>query len=122
MRYRKEFCTKKDPELIQGLYMGRGGFEPPKQVAADLQSVPFGHSGIYPSIKFRHLYVLTRYDFNILFSQLQALILLILNCRLYDNIMLYRMKTVFTTRKITAYKWQGIWQAVISCVISDMCE
>ena len=28
--------------------MGRGGFEPPKQVAADLQSVPFGHSGIYP--------------------------------------------------------------------------
>ena len=28
--------------------MGRGGFEPPKQVAADLQSVPFGHSGICP--------------------------------------------------------------------------
>ena len=28
--------------------MGRGGFEPPKQVAADLQSVPFGHSGIHP--------------------------------------------------------------------------
>ena len=26
--------------------MGGGGFEPPKQVAADLQSVPFGHSGI----------------------------------------------------------------------------
>ncbi len=23
--------------------MGRGGFEPPKQFAADLQSVPFGH-------------------------------------------------------------------------------
>ena len=22
--------------------MGRGGFEPPKQIAADLQSVPFG--------------------------------------------------------------------------------
>ena len=30
--------------------MGRGGFEPPKQVAADLQSVPFGHSGTYPFI------------------------------------------------------------------------
>ena len=30
--------------------MGRGGFEPPKQVAADLQSVPFGHSGIYPNV------------------------------------------------------------------------
>ena len=28
--------------------MGGGGFEPPKQVAADLQSVPFGHSGIRP--------------------------------------------------------------------------
>ena len=28
--------------------MGGGGFEPPKQDAADLQSVPFGHSGIHP--------------------------------------------------------------------------
>ena len=28
--------------------MGRGGFEPPKQFAADLQSVPFGNSGIPP--------------------------------------------------------------------------
>ena len=28
--------------------MGGGGFEPPKQVAADLQSVTFGHSGIHP--------------------------------------------------------------------------
>ena len=28
--------------------MGRDGFEPSKQVAADLQSVPFGHSGIPP--------------------------------------------------------------------------
>ena len=28
--------------------MGRDGFEPSKQVAADLQSVPFGHSGICP--------------------------------------------------------------------------
>ena len=28
--------------------MGGGGFEPPKQIAADLQSVPFGHSGICP--------------------------------------------------------------------------
>ena len=28
--------------------MGEGGFEPPKQFAADLQSVPFGHSGIHP--------------------------------------------------------------------------
>ena len=28
--------------------MGEGGFEPPKAVPADLQSVPFGHSGIPP--------------------------------------------------------------------------
>ena len=28
--------------------MGEGGFEPPKAVLADLQSVPFGHSGIPP--------------------------------------------------------------------------
>ena len=30
--------------------MGGGGFEPPKQFAADLQSVPFGHSGIHPYV------------------------------------------------------------------------
>ena len=36
--------------------MGRGGFEPPKQFAADLQSVPFGHSGICPfNIKLYYL-------------------------------------------------------------------
>ena len=28
--------------------MGEGGFEPPKAVPADLQSVPFGHSGNPP--------------------------------------------------------------------------
>ena len=28
--------------------MDGGGFEPPKHNAADLQSVPFGHSGIHP--------------------------------------------------------------------------
>ena len=31
--------------------MDGGGFEPPKQIAADLQSVPFGHSGIHPYAK-----------------------------------------------------------------------
>ena len=30
--------------------VGRGGFEPPKQSAADLQSAPFGHSGTYPRL------------------------------------------------------------------------
>ena len=28
--------------------VGEGGFEPPKLKAADLQSVPFGHSGTLP--------------------------------------------------------------------------
>ncbi len=29
--------------------MDGGGFEPPKRVATDLQSAPFGHSGIHPN-------------------------------------------------------------------------
>ena len=36
--------------------MGGGGFEPPKQFAADLQSVPFGHSGIHPYKLYIKLY------------------------------------------------------------------
>ena len=28
--------------------VGEGGFEPPKHDATDLQSAPFGHSGILP--------------------------------------------------------------------------
>ena len=39
---------KKDRHNVGLKRMGRGGFEPPKQFAADLQSVPFGHSGIHP--------------------------------------------------------------------------
>ena len=38
-----------------------GGFEPPKQFAADLQSVPFGHSGIHPYI----VYEIVRYRADI---------------------------------------------------------
>ena len=30
------------------MLVGEGGFEPPKALPADLQSVPFGHSGIPP--------------------------------------------------------------------------
>ena len=30
--------------------VGGGGFEPPKALPADLQSVPIGHSGIPPNI------------------------------------------------------------------------
>ena len=32
--------------------VGDGGFEPPKALPADLQSVPFGHSGNPPYMKF----------------------------------------------------------------------
>ena len=33
------------------LLVGDGGFEPPKALPADLQSVPFGHSGNLPYYK-----------------------------------------------------------------------
>ena len=32
------------------LLVGEGGFEPPKSLTTDLQSAPFGHSGILPYI------------------------------------------------------------------------
>ena len=32
--------------------MGEGGFEPPKALLTDLQSAPFGHSGIPPDKKY----------------------------------------------------------------------
>ena len=38
------------------LVVGRGGFEPPKSLTADLQSAPFSHSGTYPYIIFIVLY------------------------------------------------------------------
>ena len=38
--------------------MGEGGFEPPKALPADLQSVPFGHSGIRP------IFALISSDYN----------------------------------------------------------
>ena len=41
------------PRDINKKEMGGGGFEPPKHYAADLQSVPFGHSGIHPFFAFQ---------------------------------------------------------------------
>ena len=49
--------------------VGGGGFEPPKQFAADLQSVPFGHSGICPFIR----NVLTGIYYSIVNFNVQAL-------------------------------------------------
>ena len=54
--------------------MGGGGFEPPKQFAADLQSVPFGHSGIYPFMNFQEMF-LTELEYNITYINAQALFL-----------------------------------------------
>ena len=39
---------KKRTFLSKSSLVGDGGFEPPKALPADLQSVPFGHSGIPP--------------------------------------------------------------------------
>ena len=36
-----------------GFLVGDGGFEPPKASPADLQSVPFGHSGNPPNIRYK---------------------------------------------------------------------
>ncbi len=38
-------------EIGKPSMVGRGGFEPPKSVTTDLQSVPFGRSGIFPYIQ-----------------------------------------------------------------------
>ena len=51
--------------------MDGGGFEPPKQFAADLQSVPFGHSGIHPyAIVFHKADDRTRTDNLLITNQL----------------------------------------------------
>ena len=44
---------KEDQSERIGLFVvGEDGFEPSKRYAADLQSVPFGHSGTPPNIYF----------------------------------------------------------------------
>ena len=54
--------------------MDGGGFEPPKQFAADLQSVPFGHSGIHP--KRVRLNNLTRAEYITFFEIAQVFFLI----------------------------------------------
>ena len=48
IRCNATLCGKTGHLVRNDLEMDGGGFEPPKQFAADLQSVPFGHSGIHP--------------------------------------------------------------------------
>ena len=43
---------KRANQMIYSLLVGEDGFEPSKRNAADLQSVPFGHSGTPPDMKF----------------------------------------------------------------------
>ena len=45
---KKGLCKRKVLFLVE-----EGGFEPPKLEAADLQSVPFGHSGTPPYTELR---------------------------------------------------------------------
>ena len=51
---RENKSRKKSVILMNnGLFLvGEDGFEPSKRNAADLQSVPFGHSGTPPDMKF----------------------------------------------------------------------
>ena len=43
-----ESSASANSAIPAGKVVGRGGFEPPKAMPADLQSAPFGHSGTYP--------------------------------------------------------------------------
>ena len=50
---RKEKRTKRKSRPGDFFFLvGEDGFEPSKQLAADLQSVPFDHSGTPPNIQF----------------------------------------------------------------------
>ena len=69
---------KENPERLHAQdLVGAGGFEPPKHYAADLQSVPIGHSGklpysvLRPARRCRHLRVLDYYSKR--FPEMQAL-------------------------------------------------
>ena len=46
-------ANKNRPAEAERFLVGDGGFEPPKALPADLQSVPFGHSGIHPFFAFQ---------------------------------------------------------------------
>ena len=39
---------KNAPPIGETFLVEEGGFEPPKRIATDLQSAPFGHSGTPP--------------------------------------------------------------------------
>ena len=47
----KYLKSKNQYSMSTDFLVGEGGFEPPKSVTTDLQSAPFGHSGILPYVK-----------------------------------------------------------------------
>ena len=47
-RFGEHLCPRKTAPPLGRRLVGRGGFEPPKSVTSDLQSDPFGRSGICP--------------------------------------------------------------------------
>ena len=47
-RFGEHLCPRKTAPPLGCRLVGRGGFEPPKSVTSDLQSDPFGRSGICP--------------------------------------------------------------------------
>ena len=54
--FKKDFQgkTKGSAGIGKPFLVGRGGFEPPKSVTTDLQSVPFGRSGTLPRYSIAH--------------------------------------------------------------------
>ena len=64
--------------------MGGEGFEPSKAVPTDLQSAPFGHSGIHPT------YLLTMYIYTIYANKLQQFSeKLLYHCKTFLKMLFY---------------------------------
>ena len=52
LTFESAFSDKKvqHRKMLNLFLVGEGGFEPPKALLTDLQSAPFGHSGIPPNM------------------------------------------------------------------------
>ena len=96
-------------DLINTL-LGGGGFEPPKQFAADLQSVPFGHSGIRPFVSFNRLYIYTT-------LHIKAQVLFIFEISILSHADLFLLlhekgsATICTRPYVNAGTWRGLFES-----------
>ena len=110
--------------------MGRGGFEPPKQVAADLQSVPFGHSGICPFTIYIYITLLKKVQQHLLhipnyfhyIHQIFFFFILIFDTKLYWYYTVYNPEANIGEQYYKMNKKKLFWGvtfivAVIVCVI-----